>query len=206
MFCIGGVNLQTSLQLLPIANDKECKMEQISQNIEKSAPLFVFTPLRFLHPHHPTPLFTGRDKGGYKMNNRKEGTENGASQREKRLCKNSHQSMEQKRAAKQRCAAQHKYCTTSVLRNKGVLLNTSTAQQRCAVQQKHSAGCPFTQKCSYWFAFYLRKVSSMFSISSRNVASVANWRSIFLQLCKIVEWSRPPSSRPICDKDTSVNF
>lgn len=44
MFCIGGVNLQTSLQLLPIANDKECKMEQISQNIEKSAPLFVFSP------------------------------------------------------------------------------------------------------------------------------------------------------------------
>ena len=43
VFCIGGVNLQTSLQLLPIANDKECKMEQISQNIEKSAPLFVFT-------------------------------------------------------------------------------------------------------------------------------------------------------------------
>lgn len=95
MFCIGGVNLQTSLQLLPIANDKECKMEQISQNIEKSAPLFVFTPPLFLHPHHPTPLFTGRDMGGYKVNNCKEGTENGASQREKRLCKNSHQSMEQ---------------------------------------------------------------------------------------------------------------
>lgn len=123
MFCIGGVNLQTSLQLLPIANDKECKMEQISQNIEKSAPLFVFTPLRFLHPHHPTPLFTGRDKGGYKMNNRKEGTENGASQREKRLCKNSHQSMEQKRAAKQRCAAQHKHSSTKVC-------STTKAQRR----------------------------------------------------------------------------
>ena len=110
----------------------------------------------------------------------------------------------------------------SLQRNKGVLLNTSTAQQVCsttqacsstqaqhnkrAVQQEHSAGCPFTQKCSYWFAFYLRKVSSMFSISSRNVASVANWRSIFLQLWRMVEWSRPPSSRPICDKDTSVNF
>ena len=53
MFCIGGVNLQTSPQLLPIANDKECKMEQISQNIEKSAPFFVFTPPRFLHPYHP---------------------------------------------------------------------------------------------------------------------------------------------------------
>lgn len=172
MFCIGGVNLQTSSQLLPIANDKECKMEQISQNIEKSAPLFVFTPPRFLHPHHPTPLFTGRDMGGYKVNNCKEGTENGTSQRERRLCKNSHQSMELK----------------------------------SAVQQKISSGCPFTQKCSYWFAFYLRKVSSMFSISSRNVASVANWRSIFLQLWRMVEWSRPPSSRPICDKDTSVNF
>lgn len=107
-------------------------------------------------------------------------------------------------------------------RNKGVQLNTSTAQQACsatkvcsstqvqhnkrAVQQKLSAGCPCTQKCSYWFAFYLRKVSSMFSISSRNVASVANWRSIFLQLWRMVEWSRPPSSRPICDNDTSVNF
>lgn len=172
MFCIGGVNLQTSLQLLPIANDKECKMEQISQNIEKSAPLFVFTPPRFLHPHHPTPLFTGRDMGGYKVNNCKEGTENGTSQREKRLCKNSHQSMEQKRA----------------------------------VQQKLSAGFPSHRSAATGRAFYLRKVSSMFSISSRNVASVANWRSIFLQLCKIVEWSRPPSSRPICDKDTSVNF
>ncbi len=53
MFCIGGVNLQTSLQLLPIANDKECKMEQISRYFEKSAPLFVFTSPRFLHPHHP---------------------------------------------------------------------------------------------------------------------------------------------------------
>lgn len=172
MFCIGGVNLQTSLQLLPIANDKECKMEQISQNIEKSAPLFVFTPHTFIHPHHPTPLFTGRDKGGYKMNNRKEDTENGASQKERRLCKNSHQSM-----------AQQAYSATK-------------AQLRL----------PFTQKCSYWFAFYLRKVSSMFSISSRNVASVANWRSIFLQLWRMVEWSRPPSSRPICDNDTSVNF
>lgn len=106
--------------------------------------------------------------------------------------------------------------------NKGVQLNTSTAQQVCsstklcsatkaqnnkrAVQQKLSAGCPFTQKCSYWFAFYLRKVSSMFSISSRNVASVANWRSIFLQLWRMVEWSRPPSSRPIWDSETSVNF
>ena len=110
----------------------------------------------------------------------------------------------------------------SLQRNKAVLLNTSTAQQVCsttkacsstqaqhnkrAVQQEHSAGCPFTQKCSYWFAFYLRKVSSMFSISSRNVASVANWRSNFLHLWRMVEWSRPPSSRPICDKDTSVNF
>ncbi|MBF0964565.1 MAG: hypothetical protein HXK17_04280 [Alloprevotella sp.] len=53
----------------------------------------------------------------------------------------------------------------SVQRNKGVLLNTSTAQQVCsatkacystqaqhnkrAVQQKHNADCPFTQKCSY---------------------------------------------------------
>lgn len=132
MFCIGGVNLQTSLQLLPIANDKECKMEQISQNIEKSAPLFVFTPHTFIHPHHPTPLFTGRDKGGYKVNNRKEGTENGASQREIRLCKNSHQSMEQKPAAQQRRAAQHKYSTTSVQYNKSVQLNTSTAQQACS--------------------------------------------------------------------------
>ena len=34
------------------------------------------------------------------MNNRKEGTENGASQRERRLCKNSHQSM-----AQQACSA-----------------------------------------------------------------------------------------------------
>ncbi len=194
MFCIGGVNLQTSPKLLPIANDKECKTEQISQNIEKSAPFFVFTPARFLHPHHPTPLFTGRDKGGYKVNNCKEGTENGASQREKRLCKNSHQSMAQKRAAKQRRATQHKHSATSVQCNK------------CAVQQKHSAGCPFTEKSSYWFAFYLRKVSSMFSISSRNVASVANWRSIFLQLWRMVEWSRPPSSRPIWDSETSVNF
>ena len=118
MFCIGGVNLQTSLQLLPIANDKECKMEQISQNIEKSAPLFVFTPPRFLHPHHPTPLFTGRDMGGYKVNNCKEGTENGTSQREKRLCKNSHQSMEQKRAVQQRRATQQKHSTTSVQCNK----------------------------------------------------------------------------------------
>lgn len=139
MFCIGGVNLQTSLQLLPIANDKECKMEQISQNIEKSAPLFVFTPHTFIHPHDPTPLFTGRDKGGYKVNNCKEGTENGTSQRERRLCKNSHQSMAQqacsatkvcsstqaqinKRAAQQRRAAQHKHSTTSVQCNK------STAQ------------------------------------------------------------------------------
>lgn len=189
MFCIGGVNLQTSLQLLPIANDKECKMEQISQNIEKSAPLFVFTPHTFIHPHDPTPLFTGRDKGGYKVNNCKEDTENGASQREKRLCKNSHQSM-----AQQACSATKACSSTQVQHNK------------CAVQEKHCAGCPFTQKCSYWFAFYLRKVSSMFSISSRNVASVANWRSIFLQLWRMVEWSRPPSSRPICDKDTSVNF
>lgn len=195
MFCIGGVNLQTSLQLLPIANDKECKMEQISQNIEKSAPLFVFTPHTFIHPHDPTPLFTGRDKGGYKVNNCKEDTENGASQREKRLCKNSHQSM-----AQQAYCATKAYCSTQAQHNKRAV------QQRRAVQQKLSAGCPCTQKCSYWFAFYLRKVSSMFSISSRNVASVANWRSIFLQLCKIVEWSRPPSSRPICDKDTSVNF
>ena len=132
MFCIGGVNLQTSSQLLPIANDKECKMEQISQNIEKSAPLFVFTPPRFLHPHHPTPLFTGRDMGGYKVNNCKEGTENGTSQRERRLCKNSHQSMELKSAVQQRCAAQHKHSTTSVQRNKGVLLNKSTAQQACS--------------------------------------------------------------------------
>lgn len=128
MFCIGGVNLQTSLQLLPIANDKECKMEQISQNIEKSAPFFVFTPPRFLHPHHPTPLFTGRDKRGHKVNNCKEGTENGASQREIRLCKNSHQSMEQNSAVQQRRAAQHKHSTTSVQRNKDVQLNTSTAQ------------------------------------------------------------------------------
>lgn len=100
-------------------------MEQISQNIEKSAPLFVFTPPLFLHPHHPTPLFTGRDMGGYEVNNCKEDTENGASHRERRLCKNSHQSMEQ------RCAAQHKHRTTSVQRNKGVLLNTSTVQQAC---------------------------------------------------------------------------
>ena len=57
------------------------------------------------------------------MNNCKEGTENGASQREKRLCKNSHQSMEQKSAVQQRRAAQHKYSTISVQRN------TSTAQQ-----------------------------------------------------------------------------
>lgn len=127
MFGIGGVNLQTSLQLLPIANDKECKMEQISQNIEKSAPFFVFTPPRLLHPHHPTPLFTGRDKGGYKVNYCKEGTENGASQRAKRLCKNSHQSMAQKRAAQQRRATQH----------------------------KHNAGCPFTQKCCHWVSFLL---------------------------------------------------
>ena|GEM_PF-6534675 len=180
-------------------------MEQISQNIEKSAPFFVFTPPRFLHPHHPTPLFTGRDMGGYEVNNCKEDTENGASQREKRLCKNSHQSMEQKSAVQQRRAAQHKYSTTSVQRNKGVQLNTSTAQQVCSAT-KAQLRLPFTQKCSYWFAFYLRKVSSIFSISSRNVASVANWRSIFLQLWRMVEWSRPPSSRPICDKDTSVNF
>lgn len=90
---------------------------------------------RFLHPPHPTPLFTGRDKRGYKMNNRKEGTENGASQRKKRLCKNSHQSMAQqacsatkacnstkaqhnKHAAQQKRAAQHKYSTTSVQCNK----------------------------------------------------------------------------------------
>lgn len=132
----------------------------------------VYSPPRFLHPHYPTPLFTGRYKGGYKVNNCKEGTENGASQRERRLCKNSHQS-----------TAQQAYSATK-------------AQRRF----------PFTQKCSYWFASYLRKVSSMFSISSRNVASVANWRSIFLQLWRMVEWSRPPSSRPICDKDTSVNF
>lgn len=129
MFCIGGVNLQTSLQLLPIANDKECKMEQISQNIEKSAPLFVFTPHTFIHPHDPTPLFTGRDKGGYKVNNCKEDTENGASQREKRLCKNSHQSMAQQacsatkacnstKAQHNKRAAQHKYSTTSVQCNK----------------------------------------------------------------------------------------
>ena len=186
-------------------------MEQISQNIEKSAPLFVFTPPRFLHPHHPTPLFTGRDMGGYKVNNCKEGTENGTSQRERRLCKNSHQSMELKSAVQQRCAAQHKHSTTSVQCNKGVQLNKSTAQQACSSTKVCSATkaqrrLPFTQKCSYWFAFYLRKVSSMFSISSRNVASVANWRSIFLQLWRMVEWSRPPSSRPICDNDTSVNF
>ena len=59
----------------------------------------------------------------------------------------------------------------SLQRNKGVLLNTSTAQQVCSttkacsstqaqhnkrtVQQKHSAGCPFTQKCSYWESFLL---------------------------------------------------
>lgn len=164
----------------------------------------VYSP-RFLHPHHPTPLFTGRDKGGYKVNNCKEGTENGTSQREKRLCKNSHQSMAQKRAAQQRCAAQHKHSTTSVQRTKACY-STQAQHNKRAVQQKISSGCPFTQKCSYWFAFYLRKVSSMFSISSRNVASVANWRSIFLQLWRMVEWSRPPSSRPICDKDTSVNF
>ena len=154
----------------------------------------VYSPPRFLHPHHPTPLFTGRDMGGYKVNNCKEGTENGASQREIRLCKNSHQSMEQKPAAQQRRAAQQVCSSTQAQHNKR------------AVQQKISSGCPFTQKCSYWFAFYLRKVSSMFSISSRNVASVANWRSIFLQLWRMVEWSRPPSSRPICDNDTSVNF
>lgn len=110
-----------------------------------------------------------------------------------------------KRAVQQRCAAQHKHRSTSVQRNKGVLLNTSTAQQAYSAT-KAQRRFPFTQKCSYWLAFYLRKVSSMFSISSRNVASVANWRSIFLQLWRMVEWSRPPSSRPICDKDTSVNF
>lgn len=127
MFCIGGVNLQTSSQLLPIANDKECKMEQISQNIEKSAPLFVFTPPRFLHPHHPTPLFTGIDMGGYKVNNCKEGTENGASQRERRLCKNSHQSM-----AQQACSATKACNSTKAQHNK------RAAQQRRAAQQKHS--------------------------------------------------------------------
>lgn len=135
MFCIGGVNLQTSLQLLPIANDKECKMEQISQNIEKSAPFFVFTPPRLLHPHHPTPLFTGRDKGGYKVNYCKEGTENGVLQGEKRLCKNSHQRMTQKRAVQQ------KHSTTSVQLNKGVLLNTSTVQQVCSAT-KAQRGLP----------------------------------------------------------------
>lgn len=125
MFCIGGVNLQTSLQLLPIANDKECKMEQISQNIEKSAPFFMFTPHTFIHPHDPTPLFTGRDKGGYKVNNCKEDTENGASQREKRLCKNSHQSM-----AQQACSAT-KACSS-----------TKTQHNKRTVQQKHSSGYP----------------------------------------------------------------
>lgn len=129
----------------------------------------VYSP-RFLHPHHPTPLFMGRDKGGYKVNYCKEGTENGASQRAKRLCKNSHQSMAQKRAAKQRRTTQHKHSATSVQRNQ------STA--RIAPSRRSAA----TRR-----VFYLRKVSSMFSISSRNVASVANWRSIFLQLCKIVE-------------------
>lgn len=76
----------------------------------------VYSPPRFLHPHHPTPLFTGRYKGGYKVNNCKEGTENGASQRERHLCKNSPQSMEQRRAPQQ------KHSTTSVQCNK------STAQ------------------------------------------------------------------------------
>lgn len=110
----------------------------------------------------------------------------------------------------------------SVQRNKGVLLNTSTAQQVCsaqrrATQHKHSTTSVQCNKSTTRIAlslrsaatrraFYLRKVSSMFSISSRNVASVANWRSIFLQLWRMVEWSRPPSSRPICDNDTSVNF
>ena len=55
------VNLQTSLQLLPIANDKECKMEQISQNIEKSAPLFVFTLSTFAPSTPPyTPIYGER--------------------------------------------------------------------------------------------------------------------------------------------------
>ena len=130
MFCIGGVNLQTSSQLLPIANDKECKMEQISQNIEKSAPFFVFTPPRFLHPHHPTPLFTRRDMGGYEVNNCKEDTENGASQREKRLCKNSHQSMEQKSAVQQRCAAQHKHRTTKACNSTQAQNNKRAAQHK----------------------------------------------------------------------------
>ena len=87
----------------------------------------VYSP-RFLHPHHPTPLFTGRDMGGYKVNNCKEGTENGASQKERRLCKNSHQSMEQNSAVQQRRAAQHKHSTTSVQLNKGVQCNKSSAQ------------------------------------------------------------------------------
>lgn len=72
--------------------------------------------------------------------------------------------------------------------------------------RKYSAGCPFRLIHLPSFVCYLRKVSSMFSISSRNVASVANWRSIFLQLWRMVEWSRPPSSRPIWDSETSVNF
>lgn len=40
--------------------------------------------------------------------------------------------MEQKSAVQQRRAAQHKYSTISVQRNKGVQLNTSTAQQVCS--------------------------------------------------------------------------
>lgn len=65
------------------------------------------------------------------MNNRKEGTENGASQRERRLCKNSHQSMELKSAVQQRCAAQHKHSTTKACSTTSVQLNTSTVQQAC---------------------------------------------------------------------------
>ena len=76
--------------------------------------------------------------GGYKVNNCKEGTENGASQREKRLCKNSHQSM-----AQQACSST-KVCSS-----------TQAQHNKRTVQQKHSAGCPFTQKCSYWESFLL---------------------------------------------------
>ena len=74
--------------------------------------LCVYSP-RFLHPHHPTPLFTGRDKGGYKVNNRKEGTENGASQRERRLCKNSHQSMAQQACSATKACSSTKVCSAT---------------------------------------------------------------------------------------------
>lgn len=40
-----------------------------------------------------------------------------------------------KRAVQQRCAAQHKHSTTSVQCNKGVQLNTSTAQQVCSARK-----------------------------------------------------------------------